>query len=433
MLSLFTLALDPTRLLAAQGFTADPWQRELLLSTAPQILLNCCRGAGKSRVTSALALHTALFHPEALVLLVSRSQRQAGELFRYVRQAFSAVGRPVPAIRETHTQLELANGSRIVCLPGKEETIRSFQGVKLLVLDEAARIPDELYASVSPMTGVSRGRTVCLSTPWGQRGWFWKQWHSDNALWQRFRIPWDRCPRLAREFIDEERRKFGESWVSQEYECSFTAMEGLVYPSFADQTRTDLPAPPGKLVGGIDFGFRNPFAAVWGPIRDDVLYLENEIYVRETPLSVIAARLPKNVLWYADPAGAVEIAELRLAGFAVRGGINDIRAGIAAVTARLQSQRLRVNERRCPNLMMEARLYRYPTDSQRVGSGENPVDDNNHALAALRYLICSLDARAMARLRRQDKAETREPALEIAEQASAAQSWLRVGNEQLWS
>ena len=178
---LLAAIIDPTRILAAQGLTPDPWQRELLYSSNRNILLNCCRGAGKSRTTSALALHTALFTPKALVLLISRSQRQAGELFRYVKQGFSAIGRPIHAIKETETQLELANGSRIVCLPGKEETIRSFQGVHLLVLDEAARIPDDLLASVSPMTGVSKGRTIALSTPFGQRGWLWKEWQNERA------------------------------------------------------------------------------------------------------------------------------------------------------------------------------------------------------------------------------------------------------------
>ncbi len=232
------LALDPTRILKAQGMQADPWQRELLFSAERQILLNCSRGAGKSRTTSALALHTALFKPPALVLLISRSQRQSGELFRYVKEAFRAVGRPLQAVKETQTQLELVNGSRIVCLPGKEETIRSFQGVALLVLDEAARIPDQLFASVSPMTGVSRGRTICLSTPFGQRGWWWKEWQSRKTGWQRFRVPWSDCPRLTAAFIAEERGKFGDDWVAQEYECSFTAMEGLVYPKFEEQTRS---------------------------------------------------------------------------------------------------------------------------------------------------------------------------------------------------
>ena len=69
---------------------ADPWQREFLFRQDGHLLLNCCCGAGKSRVTSALALHTALFQPGSLTLLISRAQRQSMELFRYVKQGYSA-------------------------------------------------------------------------------------------------------------------------------------------------------------------------------------------------------------------------------------------------------------------------------------------------------------------------------------------------------
>ncbi len=170
--TMLALALDPAQILVRLGMKPDPWQRDFLLSSRHQILLCCSRGAGKSRTTSPLALHTALFKPGSLVLLLSRSQRQAMELFRYVMECYRACDRCIPTIKEIERQLELANRSRIVSLPGNEETIRSFQGVNLLVLDEAARIPDDLYRSVRPMLGVSKGRMVCLSTPFGKRGFF---------------------------------------------------------------------------------------------------------------------------------------------------------------------------------------------------------------------------------------------------------------------
>jgi hypothetical protein len=420
------LALDPSRILAAQGMAPDPWQRDFLLAEARHLLLCCSRGAGKSRVTSALALHTALFRPGSLVLLLSRARRQALELFRYVLQGYAALGRPLAAVRRTASRLELANGSRVVALPGREETIRGFQGVNLLVLDEAARIPDVLYRSVSPMTGTARGRTVLLSTPFGQRGFFWRAWCDAEGPWQRFRVPWHQCPRLGADFLAEERRRFGDAWVAQEYECEFTALEGLVYPRFGECVPGSW-APPagGRRVGGIDFGFRNPFAAVWGVLdRDDVLWVEAERYRRATPLHEHAAGLPRGVVWYADPSGATEIQELRAAGHVVRPGLNDIRAGIQAVTARLQTGRLRVRREGCPNLLGEARLYRYPEAEGGEAGGEVPVDDHNHALGALRYLVAGLDQSFIARLRKRPEPAPVEDA--------GGQPWLSVANEALW-
>lgn len=74
-----TLALDPALLLRAQGLVADPWQRRFLLSPSRRLLLLCSRGAGKSRATSALALHTALFLHRSLTLLISRHRAGAEE------------------------------------------------------------------------------------------------------------------------------------------------------------------------------------------------------------------------------------------------------------------------------------------------------------------------------------------------------------------
>jgi len=248
------LMADPSLLLTAQGFDPDPWQRDLLFAPDRQILLLCSRGAGKSRSVSALALHTALFQAGALVLLVSPSQRQSVELFRYVKQGFQALARPLDTLKENETTLEFGNGSRVVCLPGREGTIRSYQGVRLLVLDEAARVPDDLYRTVRPMLAVSHGRLVAMTTPFGQRGWFWDEWER-NESFKKVRVPWQRCPRITPAFIESEHASFGDRWVQQEYECSFGALEGLVYPTFADALYLCYPvAKAGKPVGGADAG-----------------------------------------------------------------------------------------------------------------------------------------------------------------------------------
>jgi hypothetical protein len=407
--ALTALALDPSRLLLARGLAPDPWQRDLLLSRDRQVLLCCSRQSGKSTVVGALALHTALFRPGALVLLLSPSQRQSAEIFRKVLDGFDALGRPLPAAYRTQLRLELANGSRVLCLPWREETVRSFGGVNLLVIDEAARVRDDLYRSVRPMLAVSQGRLVALSTPFGRRGWFYEEW-AGSGPWRRLQITWRDCPRITPAFIEEERRALGPAWVAQEYETTFTALEGLVYPEFANAVvawseTTPQPgmAPSGRAVGGIDFGWRNPFAAAWGVLdADDVLWLTGERYLTRTPLHEHAAALAKlgGVTWYADPSGATEIAGLRAAGLTVRLGDNDLRPGIAAVSARLQTGRLRVARGACPQLVREAGLYRYPGEAERLRGEENPVDEHNHALAALRYLVCGLDAGFLARLRR---------------------------------
>jgi hypothetical protein len=151
---------------SAASLTPDAWQAELLRRRQQQVLLLASRQAGKSTVVAGAALHEALTVPGSLILLLSASGRQSGELFVKVKDLWSALGRPVAARtpRDNALRLELANGSRVISLPGEESTIRGYSGVALLVIDEAARVDDGLYYSVRPMLAASRGRLIALTT-----------------------------------------------------------------------------------------------------------------------------------------------------------------------------------------------------------------------------------------------------------------------------
>lgn len=116
--------------------------------------------------------------------------------------------------------MELANGSRVISLSREEGTIRGYSGVSLLEADEASRVSDALYYAIRPMLAVSQGRLVCLSTPFGKRGWFFDEWHGAGT-WERVQITADRCPRITPEFLREEEQALGQRWFRQEYFCSF--------------------------------------------------------------------------------------------------------------------------------------------------------------------------------------------------------------------
>ncbi len=218
-------ALDPVLLAAQVGLVPNPWQTDVLRSTASRLLLNCSRQSGKSTITSILALHTALYASDSLVLLLSPSLRQSGELFKKCIATYKDLGRPVSPESETALTLTLQNGSRIVSLPGsKDGNIRGYSGVNLLVIDEAAWVAESLYMSVRPMLAVSGGRMLALSTPHGTRGWFYEAWRGVEP-WERYEVPAPLCPRISEEFLAEERRNMGEWWYDQEYMCQFSDAE----------------------------------------------------------------------------------------------------------------------------------------------------------------------------------------------------------------
>ncbi|MBA3895098.1 MAG: hypothetical protein H0X69_15680 [Gemmatimonadales bacterium] len=224
------LALDPVLLARRSGIDPDPWQAQLLRSRARQSLLLCCRQAGKSATSALIAVDEAIHRPPALVLLLAPALRQSQELYRRVRATLAAAGDLAPpVIEESALRLELANGSRIVALPGKEATIRGYSNVALLVVDEAARVSDDLYQAVRPMLAVSGGRLVLLSTPFGKRGFFHHEYTEGGPGWERVKITAPEVPRIDPQWLAEERNRIGDWWYRQEYLCEFVETDDQVF------------------------------------------------------------------------------------------------------------------------------------------------------------------------------------------------------------
>ena len=53
----------------------------------------------------------------------------------------------------------------------------------LLLVDEAARVSDDLYMAVRPMMAVSGGMWWLMSTPMGKRGLFYEAWANGGPEW----------------------------------------------------------------------------------------------------------------------------------------------------------------------------------------------------------------------------------------------------------
>lgn len=223
-------ALDPVLLAGDCGLQPDPWQADLLRTMPRRALLLCSRQSGKSTVTALIALHVAVYESPALVILVSPSQRQSGELFRTVVSFHSRLAGAPGMTSESALRCQLANGSRILALPGTERTVRGYAGASLVVIDESARVEDELLAAVRPMMATkAEGRLIALTTPAGKRGWFYDAWTGDGD-WTRVRVPASQCPRISKEFLDEELRELGPQRFSEEYELEFRDSEEAVFP-----------------------------------------------------------------------------------------------------------------------------------------------------------------------------------------------------------
>jgi hypothetical protein len=211
------------------GLEPDELQAEALGSTANRGILLCSRQWGKSTVAAAKAVHRAFTRDGALVVVASPSERQSGEFLRKVEEMAGRLG--IAARGDGYNTLSVAfpNGSRIVGLPGTEGTVRGFSAVSLLLIDEAARVPDPIYKALRPMLAVGRGDLWMMSTPYGKQGFFYETWEHGGAHWKRVRAAALECSRISAEFLEEEREVLGPLWFRQEYLCEFVDSGGAMF------------------------------------------------------------------------------------------------------------------------------------------------------------------------------------------------------------
>lgn len=223
-------AFDPVAFARERlGFQPDPKQAAVLASRSKQVILNCTRQWGKSTVTAARAVFTAWYYPESLTLVLSPTARQSSELVRKAASFLRRLGVKTRGDGANEISILLPNRARIIGLPGTEATVRGFSGVKLLLVDEAARVDEDLYLSMRPVLAASNGDLWLMSTPFGRRGFFHQTWNADGPGWHRVKVPATECPRIRPAILERDRQTMGDRWFRQEYLCEFSDNEETLF------------------------------------------------------------------------------------------------------------------------------------------------------------------------------------------------------------
>ncbi len=195
--------------------TLDPWQEELL-KTEGDITVVSGRQCGKTVALSLLASNEAINKPNSYIEIGAYVIEQAEHVFWKIKDYMFAnhskeiVGRP------TMHFMELKNGSKIIC-KAVGDTGAGMRGptVTMLILDEAAFIPDRAWIAIEPAISVSKGRTILASTGQCKKGFFYKS--TLNEIITQFHVSARDCPRHTKEFLDRKESELSPVAFAQEY------------------------------------------------------------------------------------------------------------------------------------------------------------------------------------------------------------------------
>jgi hypothetical protein len=200
------------------GISPRRWQEEFLrVPRGQDVLVLTARQVGKTTGAAIAMANTAVFKSGSLSIVACTAQRQSAELLRKVRDMMLKAGQTL--VSDNGHGLELANGSRVLALPGSEASIRGLTVDGWIVVDEAAYVVDELIASLRPMRAQKpEARFVMLSTANTRTDPFWSAWESGGQNWKRIQVTVDQDPTLYKNtYLEQERRALGEDRFKREY------------------------------------------------------------------------------------------------------------------------------------------------------------------------------------------------------------------------
>lgn len=184
------------------------------------------------------------------------------------------------------------------------------------------------------------------------------------------------------------------------YGGKWERMAGLVYDCWDDTKNKCAPfvLPQGTIfVGGIDWGYTDPFVVKVRAITpDNEHYNVHEFYKSQlTPSQIIdQCRSLDNIYgitrFYCDPSRPEMILELNRAGLRAVGADNNILYGIEKHYELIKTGRFKTFEGSSPYSDDEIETYHWPEPQDLKPDQDHkepmPVDQNNHAMDADRYI-----------------------------------------------
>jgi hypothetical protein len=206
------------------NFKPNKIQQKVLDANSKRLILCCNRQWGKSTVIALKALHYAMEHPKSVIVVVSRTEKQGGELLARALDFASLLKLPKRRVPGYTHSILLPNEAKIYAISHSTETAPS-RTADVLIFDEAAVVSDAVFSVTLPFVARTGGAVWILSTPRGQVGFFYNFWHDKDPQWTRIFSTVEDCPEIPKEFV-ELHRKGAPHLFRQEFYCEFTPAPG---------------------------------------------------------------------------------------------------------------------------------------------------------------------------------------------------------------
>src|SRR5439155_15737246 len=167
------------------------------------------------------------------------------------------------------TRIRLTNGSEIISLPASQRQVRGYgKRVRLVVLDEAGFMPNELWAAASytALDERPRSRILLVGTPWGSAEHFFRRaflaGQDGDADHASFHWTHTANPKLDHAYLERQRERVSPAEYAAEVLGEWSNAAGALFPrELLDQHTADIAIPaladlqgPARGIVAVDWG-----------------------------------------------------------------------------------------------------------------------------------------------------------------------------------
>jgi len=360
------------------------------------------RRTGKSLAAGILAF-AKLLEPGKQVMVVAPNFTLSSIIWDYVTDIIRNLQLEVDRFNQKDKVVKLVNGSTFRLLSANNRDSLVGRAAHLIIVDEAAIIPDDEYFTRDLRPALSTypdSRALFISTPRGKTNYLYSYYlrgqDPEFEDWGSAVYTWRANPLLSTKDIEEARRSISHKTFAQEYECDWTTTELQVYNLDENRHIQDLTWVKENLnqfeiIAGLDVGYRDQNAFVVMATDGERFYVIDEYISGEVTTSELAENIKElEEKWEIEMIYIDSAAQQLKADFAYdydifcENAIKSVNDGINYLAALVDHDRLIFDSETGFQSFTALANYKW---NPRTENPKTIHDDSSHASDAVRYGI----------------------------------------------
>ena len=261
------------------------------------------RRTGKSYAAAILAF-AKLLEPNQQVMVVAPNFSLSSIIWDYVTDLIKNLEIEVDKFNQKDKVVKLINGSIFRLLSANNRDSLVGRAANLLIVDEAAIIPNDEYfiRDLRPALSTFKdSRCLWISTPRGKGNYLFDYYQrgqdSEYPEWGSAVFTWRSNPLLSEKDVSEAKKAMTRAMYAQEYECEWTTTEAQIYEFLDEETHIGefVGERFAEVIGGLDVGYRDENVFVVIGFDGQNYFIVDEYVSKESTTSELASSIQEMI------------------------------------------------------------------------------------------------------------------------------------------